>query len=100
MKGVQVTSSNTYESGDFVSIMDDSHIFGGMDLQNGRIEISLIGLSQSDTNKLLLPDSKIKVSSFMQLPQFRSESTSNRNLKQVKRRKYYFDSGVKLKQIS
>jgi len=97
MKGVKRLTPSTYEAGDYVAIVPDSHVFGGNDLQDGRAEESLGELPPGDISKLIMSDEGVGDYSAMALPTFRSLSTNNANLKLLHRRKYQYDGSVKLK---
>ena len=98
MKGVKRLTASSYEVNDIIIIMEDDHIFSVRDLLNGRAEIILGNISNADYQKLLMEDSGITTASTIsKLPTFRSLSTKRENLKELHRRKYYFDEGVKLK---
>ena len=98
MKGVKRLTPSSYEVGDFVAIVADDHMFDGKDLQNGRAEELLGTLTDAEKGKLLMSDeAPTNFSAISKLPTFRSLSTKSDQMKQLHRRKYHFDSGVKLK---
>ena len=97
MKGVKRITASSYEIGDFVAIVDDSHVFDGQDLQNGRAEEILPVLTEAEISKLIMGDEQINLGVGRLLPGFRSLSTATGNLKQLHRRKYHYNNGVMLK---
>jgi len=98
MKGVKRLTPSSYEIGDFVAIVSDDHVFAGKDLTNGRGEESLGDLTDEEIGKLIMEDEQInQYSAISQIPTFRSLSTKQANMKMLRRRKYHFDNGVKLK---
>jgi len=97
MKGVKRLTPSTYETGDFITIVDDDYVFAGNDLDNGRAEEFLGVLSDSDKAKLLMMDKQAINNAVSKLGTFRSLSTRQKNLKKLRRRKYNFDGGARLK---
>ena len=98
MKGVKRLTASTYEVGDFVAIVPDDHVFDGGDLHNGRGEESLGVLSNDEHLKLMMSDeAPTNFSAISELPTFRSIMTKSENMKSLHRRKYTYNSGVKLK---
>jgi len=94
MKGMKRTTPSSYEVGDFVSIVDDSHEFGGSDF-NGREEEILPGLTDVGRNKLIMSDERpSNFAAISQLPTFRGLYSKSVAMKQLHRRKYQFINGV------
>ena len=98
MKGLRRLTASTYEAGDFVSIVEDSHEFASKDIGSNREVIDLGNISKRNISKLMTEDEQINNSSAIgKLPAFKSLITGRKNLKSLRRRKYHFDGSVKLK---
>lgn len=98
MKGIKRVTQSSYDVDDFIAIVKDDHVFGGRDLENGRAEEYLGNLTDSEINKLIMTDDQSgNMSVLMSVPTFRSLSSSNRNLKNLHRRKYKYSGSVVLK---
>ena len=101
MKGVKRSYPSLLETGDFVTIVADNHVFVGLDLANGREEVPLHDLTQSEFNYLLMEDEGISnLSAISQLPAFRSRSTGSGAMTSFRGRKYHWDNGVVRKSIA
>ena len=98
MKGVMRQTASKYETGDILQIFPDDYIFAGKDLANGRVEVVLGNLTDAEISKLeMSDDGLVTYSAINQLPTFRSKMSGSAGLRILRRRKYQFDNGVKLK---
>jgi len=97
MKGVKRLTPSTYETGDYIIVVEDDYVFGGSDLSGGRAEEPLGSMTQDEIAKLTMQDEGVADFSVNALATFRSLSSGARNMKVLHRRKYQFDVGIKVK---
>lgn len=87
MKGVKRLTTSSYEIGDFVAVVDDSHVFAGKDLQNGRGEENLGAITINEQSKLVMQDEGLKsFRATMAISAFRSQTSKEVSI--FHRRKY------------
>lgn len=94
MKAIIRASDSTYETGDVITFVDDSHVFGSRDLLAGqRIAVDMPTLTDAEMSYLTMEDKQFKnTSAISQIPAFRHSLFKDRHMKLVKRRKYKRDA--------
>ena len=55
MKGVRRTTPSSYDTGDYIIIVEDSYVFDGNDISIGREVVDLGNITQEEQNALLAP---------------------------------------------
>ena len=88
-----------YETEDTIRVVSDSHVWGSGELNAAVFTIQTgVTLTGDEISKLEMQDeAPTNIAAISNLPTFRSFVTKRDNLKSLHRRKYQYDSGIKLK---